>query len=262
MNPVSFRNVSFDYENTPVFENWSLEVQPGITSLIGPNGSGKSTFLLLACGRLLPVSGSVFLCGRDTKTLNDESRNELASLVYQNMEFENEEPLGELLHYVAEVGFLADKSEQRVREIAEVFELTSVLIRKTQHLSKGELQRAVMAFSLLYGSRVVVMDEPVFALEDHQKNRALAFLQEFSAGQGVSVLFSVHELELTRKYSSAVMLFSKSSPPVIGNTAEVLTRENLEFAYQVPAVLLHKKERLYRESLLTKTQLNTGGREI
>ena len=262
MNPVSFSKVTFSYENTPVLLDWSLEVQPGVTSLIGPNGTGKSTFLLLASGRLVPASGTVLLHGIDTKTLNDDSRNELASLVYQNMEFENEEPLGHLLYYVAGVGFLADKSEQRVREIAEVFELTPVLDRKTQHLSKGELQRAVMAFALLYGSRVVMMDEPVFALEDYQKNRALAFLQEFSVDQGVSVLFSVHELELTRKYSSAVMLFSKSSPPLIGSTAKVLNRENLEWAYQVPAVLLHKKERLYRDSLVTTTQINTGGREI
>ena len=151
---------------------------------------------------------------------------------------------------MASVGHLDDKSPALIKTVTDVMELAPLLHRKTQTLAKGEMQRAVMAFSLLYGSKVVVMDEPIFALEDPQKHRVLGFLREFTQHAGVSFLFSVHELELTRKFSTSVMLFSKDEPPVIGPTSEVLTRENLEKAYQVPAVLLHQKERLFREMLL------------
>jgi len=250
MNPVTFHDVTFGYDDTPVFSGWSFAVPSGVVSLTGPNGSGKSTVLLLASGRMLPTAGTVTLLGRDTRELGEDDRNRLASLVYQNMEFENEEPLGELLDYVTSVGHLDDKSPALVKTVTDVMELGPLLHRKTQTLAKGEVQRAVMAFSLLYGSKVVVMDEPIFALEDPQKDRTLKFLGEFTRQAGVSFLFSVHELELTRKYSTAVMLFSKDAPPVIGPTAEVLSRENLEKAYQVPAVLLHQKERLFREMLL------------
>jgi ABC-type cobalamin/Fe3+-siderophores transport system ATPase subunit len=252
MNPVSFRKVTFAYEQTPVLSDWSLEVPAGVTSLIGPNGSGKTTFLLLASGRLLPSPGTVALLGHDTRTLDEAAKSRLASLVYQNMEFENEEPLGELLDYVTSVGHLADKSAALIGSVTKVFELDPLLTRKTQALSKGEMQRAVMAFSLLYGSSVVVMDEPIFALEDPQKHKALGFLGEFTRDAGVSFLFSVHELELTRTYSQNVMLFSKNQPPLVGPVEAVLTRENLEAAYQVPAALLHQKERLYRDSLLNR----------
>lgn len=250
MNPVAFQNVSFAYDTDPVLSNVSLEIPAGVTSLAGPNGSGKSTFFLLASGRLLPGSGVVLLEGRDTASLDEVEKNRLCSLVYQNMEFENEEPLGELLEFVFLNGFLDQKNREFLATVTKTFELGELLSRKTQNLSKGEMQRAVMAFSLLYGSRVVVMDEPVFALEDHQKRRALGFLSEYARSAGVSFLYSAHELDLTRDFCDRVLLFSKVGQPVLGTAAELLSRETLENAYQVPYALLHQKERLYRSSLL------------
>jgi len=255
MNPVEFQNVTFGYEAEdspagPVLAGVTLTVPPGVTSLTGPNGAGKSTFLLLASGRLHPQTGTVFLEGHDTATLDEVEKNRLCSLVYQNMEFENEEPLGELLEFVHAQGFLGDRDPGFRKTVVQAFDLGAVLTRKTQTLSKGEMQRAVMAFSLLYGSRVVVMDEPVFALEEGQKRRALGFLSDYARQAGVSFLYSAHELDLTRDFSDRVLLFPKGRHPVLGTAAELLTRPILEDAYQVPYVLLHQKEKLHRENLL------------
>jgi len=249
MNPVEFLNVSFSYETRPVLDNLSLAVPPGVTSLTGPNGAGKSTFLLLASGRLLPTSGQVRLEDQDTQTLDEVEKNRLCSLVYQNMEFETEEPLGDLLGFVFSNGFLPPSNRGFLKTVVATFELEGLQNRKTQALSKGEMQRAVMAFSLLYGSRVVVMDEPVFALEEAQKQRALGFVSEYARGSGVSFLYSVHELDLTRQFSDHVLLFSKDEAPRLGTAEELLTRDSLEQAYQVPYVLLHQKEKLYRATL-------------
>lgn len=250
MNPIAFRNVSFTYDTDAVLSNLSIEVPSGVTSLTGPNGSGKSTFLLLASGRLIPGEGVVELEGRDTRALDETEKNRLASLVYQNMEFENEEPLGDLLELVFSQGFLDASEKPLVADLVSTLELGGVLRRPTQALSKGEMQRAVMAFSLLYGSRVVVMDEPVFALEDAQKRRALGFLSEYARSSGRSFLYSAHELDLTRDFCDRVLLFSKVGHPRLGTVSEILTREVLEEAYQYPYVLLHQKERLYRSTLV------------
>lgn len=250
MNPVEFDQVSFAYEAEPVLTNVSVSLPPGVTSLTGPNGAGKTTFLLLASGRVLPSSGKVLLMGEETSSLDELGKNRLCSLVYQNMEFETEEPLGDLLGFVFANGFLPSSEKGFVKSVVSAFELDHLQHRKTQALSKGEMQRAVMAFSLLYGSRVVVMDEPVFALEEAQKHRALGFLVEYSRSAGVSVLYSAHELDLTRRFSDQVMLFGKNTPPTVGTAEEILTRESLEKAYEVPYVLLHQKEKLYRSALL------------
>jgi ABC-type cobalamin/Fe3+-siderophores transport system ATPase subunit len=250
MNAVEFHHVSFAYETDPVLTDITLAIPPGVTSLTGPNGAGKSTLLLLASGRLLPATGKVLLEGQDTAALDEIDKARLCSLVYQNMEFETEEPLGELLEYVQANGFGNREDRPFRKSVIGAFDLESLLSRKTQSLSKGEMQRAVMAFSLLYGSRVVVMDEPVFALEDAQKRQALGFIADFARGAGVSFLYSAHELDLTRDFSDRVLLFPKGKHPVLGTAAELLTRDVLEDAYGVPYALLHQKERLHRETLL------------
>ena len=203
----------------------------------------------MASGRLLPASGRVLLEGHDTAVLGEIDKARLCSLVYQNMEFETEEPLGELLEYVQANGFGNRDDREFRKSVIEAFELAPLQTRKTQTLSKGEMQRAVMAFSLLYGSRVVVMDEPVFALEDPQKRRALGFIADFARTAGVSFLYSAHELDLTRDFCDRVLLFPKGKHPVLGTAADLLTREILEEAYGVPYALLHQKERLHRETL-------------
>ena len=98
--PVVFEEVTFTYPDTeqPVVRDLSLELPSGVVSLVGQNGTGKSTLLLLACGLLVPDRGRVLLGGVDSRELSDDhQRRRLCSLVYQNMEFETQEPLGELL---------------------------------------------------------------------------------------------------------------------------------------------------------------------
>ena len=177
---VVFESVRFRYDDgdEDIFAGLDLELPPGIVSLVGQNGTGKSTLLLLASGRLLPTEGRVLIRGIDTRSLRDEQdRQKLVSFVYQNMEFDTEEPIGRLLRVVKESGLLRDDPADPVPELVEVFELQPLLGRRAQEVSKGELQRTILAFCLLYGSPLVAMDEPIFALEDRQKKKAMAYLE-------------------------------------------------------------------------------------
>jgi ABC-type cobalamin/Fe3+-siderophores transport system ATPase subunit len=139
----------------------------------------------------------------------------------------------------------------------EAFELAPVLARRTQELSKGELQRVILTFSLLYGSPLLLMDEPIFALEDRQKERSLEYLCAYARRERVGLCYSLHELDLSRKYSDYLLLFSRGSLPRLGPTEEIFTRETIEQAYEVPFDLLKKREALYRK-VLTET-LRVGG---
>ncbi len=240
-----------------VFGGLTLQIPSGVTSLVGPNGVGKSTFLLLAGARLFPTEGAVSIFGRNTREFagvesdpeQESKRNELVSFVYQNMEFESEQPLGELLDLVYEAGIWEDKSDLFTRELIDLLELGPELGKRTGELSKGGMQRAVIAFSLLYGSRIIAMDEPVFALEEHQKQRVFEYLVDVAARYSRTVLFSAHELNITESYSDTMLLFGKDGSLVFGPTKEVFTRDSVERAYQVPYDLLHRKEQLYREML-------------
>ena len=257
---IRFEGVSYrwvdeeDGSETPVFEGLDLELPRGIVSLVGQNGTGKSTLLALAAGSILPDSGRVLVRGVDTRDLRDEaSRQRLVSFVFQNMEFETEEPIGALLSMVHAGGFHAEKKPGLVRDLVEVFGLQAVLGRRTQELSKGGLQRAILAFSLLYGSPILIMDEPVFAMEEQQKYRAFEYLTSYAAKKGITIYYSAHELELTERYSEHMLLFHKDAPPLLGPTPELYVRERIEEAYQVPITMLKTRERLYRKILIERT---------
>jgi ABC-type cobalamin/Fe3+-siderophores transport system ATPase subunit len=254
MDQIRIDNITYTYPETldPVFENLSITLPPGITSLAGQNGTGKSTLLLLAGGILLPQTGSVCVHNIDTRDIRDETiRQRYVSFVYQNMEFETEETIEPLLHYVYDHGYCENKNDNFITTLITVFELTPVLGKKTQDISKGELQRVILAFSLLYGSKIIMMDEPVFAMEQHQKIKALEFFHDYAKKEKVSMYYSVHELELTEKYSDYMLLFDKKRNIRLGPTDEIFTKENLEQAYQIPYSMLKTKEALYR-SLLEK----------
>jgi iron complex transport system ATP-binding protein len=255
----------------PVFQAFSADIPGGFVSLTGPNGSGKTTFMLLAGGRLMPSSGKIELLGQDTRILSgiiaddsgqagsgltperEHARNLACSFIYQNMEFEEQDGdasnAGTLLEFVYANGGHVQKEESFYRDVLSAFELERLLTRKLDGLSKGEQQRMLLAFSALYGSRVIMMDEPVFAMEQRQKEKALDFFRNLHIRTGVSIYVSLHELSLTRKYADTAMLFYPDRTIDLGTCDEVLTKEALERAYGVPESMLYDAERLTRDAL-------------
>jgi len=251
-NEIRLEKVSFYYPETEqlVFNELSIDLPAGITTLVGQNGTGKSTLLLLAAGVLLPVEGTVHLRGIDTRNLREEQeRQRHVSFVYQNMEFETEQSIGDLLQYVHENGFHETKDPELVTELVELCELRKVLGKKTQEVSKGELQRTIVAFSLLYGSKIIMMDEPIFALEEYQKHRLMKYLVEYARSRDLSLFYSVHELDISEKYSDYLLLFHKNGRIQLGKTDVLYKRKNIEEAYEVPYIMLKRKEAIYREAL-------------
>jgi iron complex transport system ATP-binding protein len=262
ISPVAFEDVSFAFPGSasPVFAGFSGSLPGGLVSLVGPNGSGKSTLLLLAAGRLLPQAGAVRLLGRDTRLFVDEDeRNRFASFIYQNMEFESSDRLADALEQVYAGGAHPAKGRGFFEETVEAFELGAVGGRPLDKLAKGELQRALLAFAALYGSRTVFMDEPLFALEAAQKERALDFFRSYRKRAGCAVYLSLHELDLTRKYAERVLLFKPNREIDLGEPAEILTDAALEAAYGVPAALLKQKESLDREHLVEVNRYFVAG---
>lgn len=268
-----FTGVSFYYTDLPddesaeiqaaanvneVFSGLDLSLPQGMVSVVGENGIGKSTLVLLAAARLFPVEGAVHLFDRDTRDFHgatedpdlEDERNRLVSVIYQNLEFETNEPIGDLMETVAQMGNYGSSSGEFLQELHKVLELESFLGKRMQELSKGQLQRAIIAFSLLYGSKMIVMDEPVFALEQPQKERAFEYLLDFSRRTGTTIYYSVHDLDLTQKYSDTMLLLQKNDAPRVGPTEELYTRENLEHAFQAPMDTLYRRDNLFREMLM------------
>lgn len=264
---IQFNDVTFKYPddpsdldkagnpiiNKPVFEHFTGTIPSSFTSLVGPNGCGKTTFMMLASGRLIPQNGNVKLFDQNIGALGEQQKNLVASVIYQNMEFETQQPANELLSYVYKSGNFRGNAkgiEERdlLAEVTEVFELGNLLSRPLQKLSKGEIQRTLLAFSLLYGSMSIFMDEPLFAMEFKQKENSLNYLKKFSNETGTPMYISIHELELSKKYADNVLLFYPNRDMTFGSPEEVLTKDDLEKAYGVPYGMLKDQEEMNRQT--------------
>jgi ABC-type cobalamin/Fe3+-siderophores transport system ATPase subunit len=262
MTPITFTDVIFRYpgpegsvsdEAASVFSGLDLELPGGFTFLVGPNGIGKTTLMLLAGARIFPEGGTVSIGGRDSKDFleagidpeTEQKRNELVSFVYQNMEFETDEPIGAVLSMVARDG--ADQS------VIEAAGLDGRLNVPMHQLSKGEMQRAIIAMSVLFGSPVVMMDEPVFAVEPDRAERLFSWLKGYCRRSGVDIYISVHDVELARKFADSVILFHQDGPIQTGPAGDLLTRERLEAAFKAPWDTLYRRQNLYRQLLRSGT---------
>lgn len=268
MQFIEFSNLSFYYsqeneagkqdsqtsneaEKKYIFQDFSAELPPSFVSIIGPNGSGKSTLMLLASGRLLPTSGTAQLFGIDTKTLkNEEERNLVSSFIYQNMELETDESLESLLTSIFENGGHEKKNRFLIEETIKAFSLKTLLGKKLSNLSKGEMQRSLIAFSILYGTRSIFMDEPIFALEYKQKEEALAYIKSYSRSFQVPIYIAMHELELSRKWADNILLIFPNRDMSFGSPQEILNNKDLERAYGIPSTMLKESERLTQKNLL------------
>lgn len=262
-----------------LFRGLSLSIPPGITSIIGENGVGKTTFMLLAAARLFPLSGKIALTGTPTETFRAYTEDpevaarlgRTAGFVYQNMEFDDDRPLAELLETAAEFGgggaagsggdAGADSSSSGgagdFANVVRGLDLGDFLSRPATALPKGVLQRSVLALALLSSPEVLFLDEPVFALEEDRKEAALDFVGSWSRDRGRSVLFSAHQIHLCRDYADNTLLLLKHQNDdekqwMFGPSKEICSKEVLEPAYRVPWETLHQKETLYREMLVKR----------
>ncbi len=263
-NFIHFQDVTFAYtaenesETKNIFQNFSADLPGGFVCLVGPNASGKSTFMLLAAGRLIPQQGSVTLFGENISSKSEEIRNKTASVIYQNMEFEITDVTGSVLEKVFQYGqYERNLQKDMLHDVKNVFELENILTRPLNALSKGEMQRTLLAFSVLYGSKSLFMDEPLFAMEAYQKDKALEYLKHYSSTNSIPIYVSLHELELSRKYADNILLFYPNRDIDFGSPAEILEKDALEKAYGIPVTMLKDAESLNRKILLEQEEAKT-----
>ncbi|MFB8000494.1 ATP-binding cassette domain-containing protein [Streptomyces sp. NPDC056002] len=189
---LSFSQCHYRYRSrrTSVLENFSYELESGLTILLGPNGAGKSTLLKLAAGLLNPDRGSI--------TLGDLSSTTRAYRKRMAWMPQHIAPVPGLTtrEYVAYLGWLkgmrkAHAWEQSLAALGNV-DLLEQGNQKVTQLSGGQLRRAGLASALVHDAEVVLLDEPTAGLDPRQRRVFRDVLSEVAAR--VPVLMSTHDV--------------------------------------------------------------------
>jgi molybdate transport system ATP-binding protein len=186
-------DVRFRYDSGFEIEA-KFQAGEGVTALFGPSGSGKTTVLHLIAGVLRPAEGTIRLGERtlvDTKTgidLPPEQR--LVGIVFQDhLLFPHLSVRKNLL-------FGMDRRNARrisFQKVVEILEIRGLLNRLPSTLSGGQRQRVAVGRALLRGPELLLLDEPLAALDDELKQRVLAYLQRIFHEWRIPTLFVCHQ---------------------------------------------------------------------
>jgi len=235
---LSVKDLTAGYQDRPVVDGVSLAVeQGGILGLIGPNGSGKTTLFKCISGLMKPWSGSMSLGGEDIRTMPKRKLARKAAFIPQihsvSFPFSVEEYvlMGRYPHRGRMMPFTGE-DHRVVDETLEMLDLVEVRTKHIQQLSGGEMQRVFLACGLAQKPEILLMDEPTTHLDIGHQVRLLDLVKGLARTSGLTVLVTLHDLNLAGLYCTSTALLDHGRIHAQGSPEEVLTAENILHVYR------------------------------
>ena len=196
MNTIDVSSVSRSFGATPVLQDVSLRLGPGVTGLLGPNGAGKTTLLRMLATVLPPGEGRMSLLGHDPSTPAGRTavRRRLGYLP-QELGFPRGFTPFTFVDYVAALKEWSDARARHaeVRRVLDLVGLSDLATRRLRRLSGGQRHRAGLAQALIGDPDLLVLDEPTTGLDPEQRASLRQVLS--AAGAHATVLLATHQTE-------------------------------------------------------------------
>ena len=224
---LELRSISKHYPGHRAVNDVSLKIQRGeFFSLLGPSGCGKTTTLRMVAGFEEPSTGEIRLNGGNIHHLKPYERN--VSTVFQNY------ALFPHLTVQQNVEFgLRRRSEndiaRRVREVLELVQLAGKESRLPSAISGGERQRVALARSLVLAPEVLLLDEPLSALDPNLRKQVRAELKDIQRRVGITFLFVTHDQEEALSMSDRLGVMSGGELQQVGTPQDVYLRPCTRF---------------------------------
>ncbi len=243
MSGIVCRAVHAAYNGRPVLRGVDLDAAPGEwVAVIGPNGAGKSTLLRVIAGTVAG-SGEVEIAGRPAAAMSRRQRAQAVAVVPQHPSIP---PGMAVLDYVLlgrtpYLPFWAGEGADdvaRALAVLERLEIGGLAGRRLDHLSGGELQRAVLARALVQDAAALLLDEPTTALDIGHQQQVLELVDELRRERELVVLSAIHDLTLAAQYADRLVLLHDGSVVARGTPEDVLTSKELTMRYGASVTIL------------------------
>ncbi|TXH95460.1 MAG: ABC transporter ATP-binding protein [Pseudomonas sp.] len=223
MSYLSIRGLHKSYGATPIFSDINCEIEKGeFVTLLGPSGCGKSTLLRCVAGLTEVDGGQIILDGQDLVPLSPQKRS--IGMVFQsyalfpNMTVQQNVAFGLRMQKVGK-----DETARRVDEVLRLVELHDYAARYPHQLSGGQCQRVALARSLVTRPRLLLLDEPLSALDarirKHLREQIRAIQQEL----GLTTLFVTHDQEEALTMSDRIFLMNAGKIVQSGDAESLYT---------------------------------------
>lgn len=193
---IQFENVTISFDDIKILKDVSLEMEPGkFYTLLGPSGSGKSTILNLIAGRLEATSGKIKIDDQVVNNVPAEKRMKV-STVFQNYGlFPNMNVFENVAFGPTLKKWPKNKIENKVNEMLRLVKLDGYANREISELSGGQQQRVAIARALANEPEVLLLDEPLSALDYKLRKDMQYELREIQQRLGITFVFVTHDQE-------------------------------------------------------------------
>jgi putative spermidine/putrescine transport system ATP-binding protein len=190
---VTVQEVCKSYGSFLALDNISFEIAPGeFLTLLGPSGSGKTTLLNVLAGFVRPDSGSLEVDGREFVTLPPHKRN--IGMVFQNYAlFPHMSVRGNVGYPLKLRGVAGEALANRVKAVLESVQMEHLVDRKIDELSGGQRQRVALARAIVFEPSILLMDEPLSALDKKLREHMQIELKRLHRRLGMTTVYVTHD---------------------------------------------------------------------
>lgn len=226
---IEISGLSKFFGAVPAVDNLSLTIAQGeFFSMLGPSGSGKTTVLRLIAGFELPDTGSISIDGVDVSSLPPFSRN--VNTVFQDYALFPHMTVLDNVAYGLRVGGISRKErEDRALKALELVKLKDFGSRMPAQLSGGQRQRVALARATVLRPKVLLLDEPLGALDLKLRQEMQVELKQLQRDLGITFVFVTHDQEEALSMSDRVAVFRDGRIEQLGTPQQIYSRPESEF---------------------------------
>lgn len=226
---IEIRDLAKSFGNVKAVDDISLDIESGeFITLLGPSGSGKTTVLRMIAGFENPDAGSIKLNGEDITHLPPFDRD--VNTVFQDYALFPHMSVQENVEYGLRTRKVAkaERAKQALEAIASV-KLEETVNRLPHQLSGGQRQRIALARALVLRPRVLLLDEPLGALDRQLREEMQVELKKIQRDAGITFVFVTHDQEEAMRMSDRIVVFNSGRIEQVGTPEQVYEEPRTNF---------------------------------
>lgn len=231
--------LSVGYNGKALIRDIEIGITKGeIITLIGPNGSGKSTILKSITRQLQTIGGRVIFDGRDLKKYSyRDLSSRMAVVLTERMKPElmtcHDIVATGRYPYTGRLGILTEEDERKVEEAMAAVHASEIGGRDFNAISDGQRQRVLLARAICQEPEIIILDEPTSFLDIRHKLELLDILRSMAREKGITVIMSLHEIDLAEKISDRIVCVKGEKIFRYGRPSEVFDEEIIREMYDI-----------------------------
>ena len=222
--PISIRGVRKTYGSFVALDDVSLDIASGeFITLLGPSGSGKTTLLMVLAGFIRPDHGTTLFGHRDVSLLPPHKRN--VGVVFQNYAlFPHMTVAGNIGYPLRLRGVPRPEIAERVRRTLDLVQLGGFADRHIDQLSGGQRQRVALARAIVFEPRILLMDEPLSALDKNLREQMQIEVRHLHRRLGMTTVYVTHDQREALTMSDRIAVIDRGRFRQIGPPREIYER--------------------------------------